>query len=48
MTKTVWLVDVAYVVKASQGIFKLDYIETERFLAENWLFEDHRDHLVRE
>ncbi len=29
-----WLVDVGYVVKASEGKFKLDYIKAERFLAE--------------
>jgi uncharacterized LabA/DUF88 family protein len=32
MTNTVWLVDVGYVVKASDGRFKLDYVQAERFL----------------
>ena len=32
--QTAWLVDVGYVVKASVGKFKLDYVEAEAFLAE--------------
>jgi len=34
MKNTVWLVDVGYVVKASDGRFKLDYVQAERFLME--------------
>ena len=34
MDTTVWLVDVGYVVKASEGIFRLDYVETDKFLHE--------------
>jgi uncharacterized LabA/DUF88 family protein len=34
MTSAAWLVDVGYVVKASEGKFKLDYVEAERFLRE--------------
>ncbi len=34
MAQAAWLVDVGYVVKASEGRFKLDYVQTERLLAE--------------
>lgn len=34
MNKVVWLVDIGYVVRASEGKFKLDYIKAERFLSE--------------
>lgn len=36
MARVAWLVDVGYVVKASEGSFKLDYIKAEEFLAENF------------
>lgn len=32
MTRTTWLVDVGYVVKASEGQFKLDYVAAEQFI----------------
>lgn len=35
-TTAVWLVDVGYVVKASEGKFKLDYVRAERMLAEKF------------
>ncbi len=31
---TAWLVDIGYVVRASEGKFKLDYLKAERFLQE--------------
>lgn len=34
MADTIWLVDVGYVVKASKGKFKLDYVLAERLLTE--------------
>jgi uncharacterized LabA/DUF88 family protein len=34
MYQAAWLVDVGYVTKASEGKFRLDYVETERFLEE--------------
>ena len=34
MVRVAWLVDVGYVVKASEGKFKLDYVRAERLLAE--------------
>ena len=34
VNQTVWLVDIGYVVKASEGKFKLDYVEAERLLEE--------------
>lgn len=36
MTGATWLVDVGYVVKASEGQFKLDYIATERFIEQTF------------
>jgi uncharacterized LabA/DUF88 family protein len=36
MARVAWLVDVGYVVKASDGKFKLDYIQAEGLLAEHW------------
>jgi len=33
MNSTAWLVDVGYVVKASEGLFRLDYVQAERYLA---------------
>ncbi|HUS14720.1 MAG TPA: NYN domain-containing protein [Chloroflexia bacterium] len=32
MARAAWLVDVGYVVKASEGRFKLDYLRAERYL----------------
>ena len=32
MTNVSWLVDIGYVVKASEGHFRLDYIAAERFI----------------
>lgn len=34
MENVAWLVDIGYVVKASEGKFKLDYVAAERFLEE--------------
>lgn len=34
MITTTWLVDLAYVVKASEGKFKLDYVLAEQFIGE--------------
>ena len=34
MVRVAWLVDMGYVVKASDGKFKLDYLAAERMLAE--------------
>ena len=36
MAQTAWLVDVGYVVKASDGKFRLDYIAAEQMLAAHW------------
>jgi uncharacterized LabA/DUF88 family protein len=33
MNSAAWLVDVGYVVKASEGLFRLDYVQAERTLA---------------
>jgi len=33
---TAWLVDVGYVVKASEGVFRLDYVGAHRLLEERW------------
>lgn len=32
MNSAAWLVDVGYVVKASEGLFRLDYVQAERYL----------------
>jgi uncharacterized LabA/DUF88 family protein len=34
MSSATWLVDVGYVVKASEGLFRLDYVQAERHLAQ--------------
>ena len=34
MSQSVWLVDVGYVVKASEGLFRLDYLQAQRVIAE--------------
>jgi uncharacterized LabA/DUF88 family protein len=34
MTRASWLVDIGYVVKASVGRFKLDYVKAKRYLEE--------------
>ncbi len=36
MAHVAWLVDVGYVVKASDGKFRLDYIQAEQLLGERW------------
>lgn len=34
MTRATWLVDVGYVVKASEGQFRLDYVSAETFIVQ--------------
>jgi uncharacterized LabA/DUF88 family protein len=36
VTSVAWLVDIGYVVRASENKFELDYVKTERFIEERW------------
>ncbi|NUP98668.1 MAG: NYN domain-containing protein [Armatimonadetes bacterium] len=50
MTPVVWLVDMGYVIKASEGLFKLDYAKAQGVLrhelgpVQSWLFNSYNSH----